>query len=394
MAVVSRRREHALVAILALAAFTYVVGVLQLSPLLTSLSTEFDVSESAVGQLTTIGGLVGTATALLAAPWMQRFSRRAWITSETGLFVIAMLMMATAQSFAMLAAARVIAGVAGGALIANCFTAASEVIPDVRRRNRAVAIIASGTTLAVLAGLPLVTLIEDTAGWRWASGSLLIPLAVVIVGASWLPDGRVASEPGGGRRSGFRRVIEHRATLWLLGVLAFLFVAYIGWITYFGAYVEQDFAGSAGRLGTLFLVGGLSELAANALAPALFRRFSISLLSLLSAVGLAVTLLGSGTIFSTASSLYVSISLLHVFTSFLYIGSNTLLLDTQPDRRGSVMAIASAATGFGGSAGALIGGIALSALDDYESAYRILGALMLLGAGCLVLSQRARHGTS
>jgi len=390
MAELSRPREHALVAILALPAFTYVVGVLQLSPLLTALASEFDVSESAVGQLTTIGGLVGTATALLAAPWMQRFSRRTWITAEAGLFVMAMLMMAAAQAFVMLAVARVVAGIAGGALLANCFTAASEFIPDLRRRNRAVAIIASGTTVAILAGLPLLTLIDNAFGWRWASGSVVVPLIVVILGALGLPDGRVRSPAANQRRVGFRQVLEQRATLWLLAVLVFLFLAYIGWITYFGAYVEQGYAGGAGRLGTLFLVGGISELAANALAPALFRRFSVYPLAMISAAGLAVTLLGSGTLFSTASSLFVSISLLHVFTSFLYIGSNTLLLNTQPAQRGSVMAIASAATGFGGSAGALIGGIALSTLGNYQSAYQVLGALMLFSVGCLVLSQRAR----
>jgi predicted MFS family arabinose efflux permease len=253
-----------------------------------------------------------------------------------------------------------------------------------------VAVVASGTTLAVLAGLPLITLIEEAAGWRWATASLVPPLIVVIAGAAALPDGRVASARGSAPRIGVLQIVEHRATFWLLAVLALLFVAYIGWITYFGAYVEQDFAGSAGRLGTLFLVGGLSELTANVIAPSLFRRFSISRLCLISAMGLALTLLGSGTLFSTAASLFVSISLLHVFTSFLYIGSNTLLLDTQPDRRGSVMATASAATGFGGSAGALIGGIALSVLDGYEPAFRILGALMLLSVACLLLSQRAR----
>lgn len=389
MVTVSRPREHALVVILALAAFTYVVGVLQLSPLLTSIADEFDVSESTVGQLTTLGGLVGTATALLAAPWMHRFSRRTWITTETGLLVIAILIMASAQSFAMLAVARIIAGIAGGALIANCFTAASELIADLRRRNRAVAVVASGTTVAILAGLPILTLIEDAFGWRWASASVVAPLIVVMIGVRWLPDGREMSAETVERHGGFRHVVEQRVTLWLLAVLVFLFVAYLGWITYFGAYVEQDFAGTAGRLGTLFLVGGLSELVANALAPTLFRRFSVYALSIVSAVGLAVTLLGSGVLFSTESSLFVSISLLHVFTSFLYIGSNTLLLDTQPAHRGSVMAIASAASGFGGSAGALIAGLALSLSGDYETAYQVLGALMLFSVVSLWLSQRS-----
>ena len=89
-------REHLLVGLLGLASFTYVLGVMQFSPLLTSISTEFSVSESTVGQLTAIGGIVGTVTALAAAPWMQRYTRRRWLTVQFGLLVIAILIMAMA----------------------------------------------------------------------------------------------------------------------------------------------------------------------------------------------------------------------------------------------------------------------------------------------------------
>jgi hypothetical protein len=53
------------------------------------------------------------------------------------------------------------------------------------------------------------------------------------------------------------------------------------------------------------------------------------------------------------------------------------------------MAIASAATGFGGSAGALIAGLALSLSGDYDTAYQVVGAIMTLSVGCLVLSRRS-----
>jgi predicted MFS family arabinose efflux permease len=245
--------------------------------------------------------------------------------------------------------------------------------------------------MAVIAGLPAVALIEDAASWRWASGAVAIALLVVMVAAAVIVP---ASTPHmraskGQKRAGSRQVIAHRSTAWLLAVMVLLFVSYFGWVTYFGAYFEHDFEGTAGRLGTLFLVGGLSELAANSFVPWLTRRFSVFALTLTGSIGLSATLLGSGSVFATSASLFVSISLLHIFTSFMYIGANTLLLDSQPGNYGPVMAMTSAATGFGGATGALIAGVALAQFDSYEAAYVLLGVLMTLSIGFLMLSRRA-----
>jgi predicted MFS family arabinose efflux permease len=384
-------RAAFLVGVLVLASFTYVLGVLQFSPLLTAMAAEFEVSESAVGQLSTIGGLVGTAMALLAAPWMSRFSRRAWIVGEVLVVVVGVILTATAPSFAVLIAGRVVMSVGGGALMANCFTAASELFPDARQRTRAVAFVVSGTTLAILAGLPIVALLNDAFGWRWAAAGVLVPWAVVLLGMLGLPDNRARSSASGGpvvKASGFRAVIAHRPTLWLMVVMIVLMMAYIGWITYYGAYVENEFGVSAQRLGTLFLVGGLCELASNMLAPSLIQRFSAFSVSMVGILLAVVALLGSGVVFTTPASLFVSIALIHVSTSVVYLGSNTLLLDAQPEQRGPVMAIASAASGFGGSGGALLAGAILSVSGNYDLAYQGLGVMMLLAVVALVLSRR------
>ncbi len=381
-------REHLLVGLLGLASFTYVLGVMQFSPLLTSISAEFSVSESTVGQLTAIGGIVGTVTALVAAPLMQRHSRRRWLTAQFGLLVIAMLVMATAPTFVILVTGRVLAGVAGGAIMANCFTAAGEFILDHSRRNRAIAVVASGATVAVLAGLPALTLINDRLDWRWASVSIALPAVMVIAGVQWLPDRRPVHISDSGRLSGIRSVLGRSRARWLLIVNGLMFLAYIGWITYFGAYIENDFASGARQLGLLFLVGGICELVANVVAPALFRRFSVFTLSLVGAVGMAIALLGSGVIFSSITALFVAISLLHVSTSFLYIGSQTLLIDVDQEQRGTVMALASAATGFGGASGAFVAGLALASLGSYERTYQLLGGFMVLCVIGLIISQR------
>jgi len=323
----------------------------------------------------------------VAAPWMQRFHRRTWLQVELALLGIAALFTTLAPSFEALIVARILTGLSGGAIMANCFTAAGEMLSDPGRRSRAVGIIASGTTLALLVGLPAVALVEDATNWRRASASTLIPVGLSLLGTVAIPLYPLAqSSESGSRTAEYRKVFGHLPTSLILAALALTFVAYVGWLTYYGAYVEHDFSVGAGQLGTLYFVGGASELLTNIAFPSLTRRVSISRLCLLGAAGMALALVGSGLIFTTVASLFVAISLLHVATSFTYVGSNTLLLESQPQRRGTVMAIASTMTGFGGALGALIGGIALSAWDDYEAVYRLLGVLIAIGAGCVLAS--------
>ena len=92
------------------------------------------------------------------------------------------------------------------------------------------------------------------------------------------------------------------------------------------------------------------------------------------------------------AGLFAGIALLHLATSFAYVGINTLLLQRPEAMRGTVMALSSAAIGFGGAMGALLGGVVLSVTDDYETVFHVLGVLMGLGAVALFLVVRSEHG--
>ncbi len=388
-------RAELIVWLMALTTFAYVSLSISLSPLLTSISETFGVSESAVGQLATIQGVVGTISALVSAPWMNRFPRRTWLRAELMLLCVGVALAALAPSFAVMIVARVITGIGAGALVANCFTAASEVVRDPNRQGRAVGIVASGTTVATMIGLPLVAWLNDWVGWRLAMGSLLIPMIASLVGTRLLPVGRSTSASGDGHgeridSGSVRRILRgDPAAVVLIVVGALVFVAYIGWITYYGAYVERDFSGGARRLGLLFLVGGSFELIGNFVAPALSHRAPVRWVTVIGTVGIAVALLGSGVAFTSVAGLFAGIALLHLTTSFAYVGINTLLLQRPAAIRGTVMALSSAAIGFGGAMGALLGGIVLSVTDDYETIFHVLGVLMGIGAVALFLALRS-----
>jgi predicted MFS family arabinose efflux permease len=387
---------------MALTTFAYVTLSVSLSPLLTSIAGEFGVSESAVGQLATIQGIVGTVSAVVSAPWMSRFPRRTWLRAELGLLAVAVVISALAPSFAVLVGARVLIGVAAGALVANCFTAASEVVADPRRQGRAVGIVASGTTVAVLAGLPAIAFLEDQVGWRWALASVLVPLGLSLAGTALLPRraetrGATADAHGGEALSGrsVRRLLrDDRLTTATILATGSLFVAYIGWITYYSAYVEHDFSNGASRVGLLFIVGGLAELAGNFGAPALSHRAPVRWVALLGLFGVALTLLGSDVVFRSMAGLFAGIALLHLFTSFAYVGLNTLLVQRPEAIRGTVMALSSAAVGLGGALGALIGGLVLAVTDDYPPVFHLLGLLAGLAAIGLLLVYRAQGSSA
>ena len=287
------RRVELIVWTMGFTTFAYASLSISLSPLLTAISTDLNVSESTAGQLATIGGIVATVSALVSAPWMGRFSRRNWLRAELALLMLAVMLSALAPNFLVLVLGRVLIGVAAGPLIANCFIAASEAVTDPRRQGRAVGIVASGTTMAVLAGVPAIAFLEAHLGWRWALGVLLLPLGISLLGTSLLPQDQWSKPATTGKPTisgNLARWLwrDDRVTLTIVLSTGMLFVAYIGWITYYSAYVEHDFAGGAKRIGLLFIVGGCAELIGNFGAPAISHRVPARRVALVGMAGMAL----------------------------------------------------------------------------------------------------------
>jgi predicted MFS family arabinose efflux permease len=284
---------------------------------------------------------------------------------------------------------RVVAGLGGALIMANCFTAAGELYTDPKQRGRALGIIVSATTVAIVIGLPILAQIEDVADWRWAVAFLLLPLALLFAGARYLPVERSpASIPH--QDASFRRILGHRPTLGLLGAMAVWAIAYIGWLTYFGAYAETDFGANANTLSALFLVAGAAEMVANNVTPALLRRIAPRRVFAIATVIMAVDLVATGIVSTALWMLFVSVAVLSVCAAATYVSGNELLLDAIPPARGMVMALGSASIGAGSALGSLIGGGALAAFGDYADVYHHLGVLMPLAVVAMGLGACGR----
>jgi DHA1 family inner membrane transport protein len=379
--------------VLCLGAAVTLLNLAVISPLLIPIGEEFGVSVATAGQLATIGSLVSVVSALLATPWMDRWSRRTWLRLEGSLVLAATMASALAPSFLWLTGGRVLAACGAAVIMANCLTGARELFRDAVWRNRAIGIIVSATAVAFILGLPVITQLEARFGWRAAMASLAVPILLLLAGTFALPPSPIASPSAaarGARLGAFRAVLGNGRTRGLLVVLGATLGIYTGWLVFFGAYVTEVFAASATVLSVLFFLSGASELAANNLTPPLLRRFDPVhvLYATLGAAGAALLL--TGIVVTTVPTVLIAAVVFLCGTSAAYIAANALLLDGDVSHPGAVMSLASASMGFGNTLAPLITGWALATTGSFEAAYRTLGLFAPVAIVALWLGTRRR----
>jgi DHA1 family inner membrane transport protein len=205
-------------AVLCLGAGVILLNMAALSPLLRPIGQEFGTSDAVTGQLSTISALVIVISSLLATPWMDRWSRRDWFRLEGTLLLIGLLVSAAAPTFAWLVVGRVIAAVGAAVIMANCLTGARELFGDALWRNRAIGLIISATTLAIIVGLPIITQLAERFGWRVGLASIAIPVSLLLAGSAALPPTLRGDHPriAGRPLATFKAVLSSVRTRWLL----------------------------------------------------------------------------------------------------------------------------------------------------------------------------------
>ena len=198
--------------VLAGAIFVSVTSEFLPTGLLPDMARELEVSESQIGLLITLfaGTVVLTAAPLTALT--RRYSRKSLVIVVLVVFVLANLLAAIAPSYAVLAVARIIGGLAHGLFWAVVGAYAGHLVPR-HQIGRAVAVTSGGATAAFVLGVPLGTALGHALGWRLAFGvigAIVIVLVVLIMrflpavdhrepvktGEIPLPLGRDSSVPG------------------------------------------------------------------------------------------------------------------------------------------------------------------------------------------------------
>ncbi|MFN8594530.1 MAG: MFS transporter, partial [Thermomicrobiales bacterium] len=264
----------------------------------------------------------------------------------------------------------------GSLIMANAMTGARELFHDSVWRNRAIGFIVTATTASFTFGLPVITQIDAHFGWRVALGSLTIPLVILMAGTLILPAAiqRIGEKTAKSSAiSSFREVLSDRRTRSLLIVLGLNVGTYTGWLVYFGAYVSDVFAASAGVLSIMFFLSGITEIVANNLTPPLLRRFDSHALLFTALALVSLPLLLTGIVITSIPGALITAVIVLNGTAVAYIAATALLLSDSVSKPGATMSLSSAVIGIGNAFGPLVAGFTLASTGSFEAAYRALG---------------------
>lgn len=384
-------------ALLTLAALIFLNITSEFLPtgLLPDIAAELQVSESQVGFLVTLyaGTVVLTAAPLTALT--RHYSRKWLVVIVLIVFAAANVLAAIAPSYELLAAARVLGGLAHGLFWAVVSAYAVHLVPA-HQVGRAVAITNGGGTAALILGVPLATALGHALDWRLAFAVVAGAIVVfTLVTVRYLPAVEHREKLATGEIPlPLRRDRTIAPVALLCGVVLVVMLAHFTLYTYIAPYLvgPMGFAPDA-VAGMLFVYGGAGAVGL-VLAGITADRFPRS--GFIVALGVMVlAVLGLALL---PGSPWLAIPLLVLWA--IAFGGAPAMLQTQLLRTASprIRDVAAAAlttafnVGIGG--GALLGGVLLDrvgiiALPLTDAALTVLGIAIAVVGGALLHRSRA-----
>jgi len=381
-------------ALAALAVGTFAIGMTEfvITGLLPGIAADLDVSIPTAGLLVSgyalsvlVGGPIMTAA-------VARRPRKPVLIALLAFFVAGNVLSALATTYPVMLTGRIVAALCHGAYIGFATIVAGDLVPPARR-NRAIAAMLSGLTLANVAGVPLGTLLGQQLGWRatfWAMAALGLVAAAAT--AAFVPatrsPGRIASVRD--QLGAFRT-----ANVWLaLGMTALAFGAVYAPFTYV-APLMTDVAGfSAGALPWLLALFGLGLVLGNVLGARGADRGLMGTIVAASVAMLVVLVAFAWTAHAEAPAA-VTLFVLGVAAYATVPGLTTRVLVAADGEAQNLLASSAAVSAFnlGNAAGAYLGGRAIAAGWGYAST-PLVGAAMeaaALGLAAVLLTTVRRQ---
>ena len=369
--------------LLALAMFALGTDALVVTGVLPVIAREMRVTEGLAGQLVTAFSFTyGFGTPILAA-FTGRWSRNRVLFSALAAFCLGNVASALAPTFALLLLTRILVGCCAAMFGPLAYVAGAALAPA-KKRGQALALVASGFTIATVLGSPLGTWVGEHFGWRLSFGlvALLAGIAFVALVTGGLP--RADAAPALSLRARLTPVREPRLLLALLPALVWNLGFYVVY-TYIALLLQQNLhitdvsfylvaLGLGPALGNW--TAGLVVDRLGSTRPILFALISLVIIEPLLALA-THSVLGA----------LVTLFLWGLCVPLLFTPQQHRLLQLAPQHANVILALNNSTFYLGIAGGAALGGLALRAVAVTQLGW-IGGAGILLAIVLFLLSVR------
>jgi predicted MFS family arabinose efflux permease len=382
------RRERWLLLTLAGIQFTHILDFMIMMPLGPHFTALFGISNAQFGLLVSAYTLSAGFSGLMAATYIDRFSRKQLLLAMYSLFGLATLACALAPDYVWLMVARVAAGLFGGVLSALSQTIVADVIPF-ERRGRAMSVVMTSFSVSTVAGVPLGLFLAAHFNWHAPFVGIAVLVGLLALGAwqtlprldahlhhpervsVWRGIGQVLAEP------------NHLKAFAVSGLMMFAAFTVIPYIT---IYLQSNAGMQAAQVPWIYLCGGLATL----LSARYFGRLTdrVGKVRMFQRLALAVTVPLMATTLSQGLPLW---GLLVISTLFFTVMSGRMIPGMAmissaalPRLRGTFMTLNSAVQSASMGLAALVAGLIIG--RDAQGQLTLYWVAGLLGVLASVLS--------
>ncbi|MGH4030116.1 Cmx/CmrA family chloramphenicol efflux MFS transporter [Actinomycetota bacterium Odt1-20B] len=379
--------------ILGLGIFTQGTSEFMLAGLLPGMAADLNVSIPDAGLLISafaVGMVVGAP--LLAVATIG-WPRRTALVALQAVFGAAHVVGAMASGYQLLFATRIVSAVAYAGFWGVAVATAVALVPAAAR-GKAVAVVASGLTLATIVGVPAGTVLSQVADWRAAFWAVAAATAVSLVCTVFaVPGGRGDAEGAPSVRTELRAMA--RPQLWLsYAITACAFGGVIVTFSYLASVLTEVSGVSEGWVPAVLALFGVGGLLGMAVGGRLAEKFPIRVLAL----GTGTLAAASALLALTARSTAATVVLVFVLGVAGYVTNPALqsrVFALAPGAGNLVGAVNTSAFNVGNTLAPMLGGLVISAGFGFAAVAWVgaaLGGLGLAGAVWAGRLQRRRDG--
>jgi len=364
---------------------SFAVGALPLlvTLLMVDIGNTFNIVVGSTSQINTTYSIIAAVFALLIGALSVRFRHKFLLLVGLLIINVSAVGCLMAFNFSMALAFYTLSGV-GFALVSPMTLALVGEHFSLEKRAGAIGWIVAGGAMVYFIGAPLIALVANFGGWRFAVLAFVIPISLTSLLLVWL--GLRSARSGSISRSvdwqayfgSFGEILSNRSAFSCLIGDFFRSASFVTILIYAASFGRQRFFQSIETASLIILVAAfcytLGSLVSDRVIRKLGRKSATVLTAFLSGT------LGGAYVFMPLEIIYLPV----VFAASWFFGmvvssANSLSLEQIPTMRGMMMSVDSAAINLGSAFGTAIGGVVLL-FFNYEGLGIVLGLMGIISA--------------